>query len=262
MTGHITRTTLDLIPPLEQCLFVPIDVQREFCDPHYDQRGNDKTVAVSEKIAHISPLFNQRALRTCWVYYDDNANKPRPKKACGGFYKVTPAKDDFLVCKNNNSAFMMHPSPLENLLEDEKITTLVVAGVNLSACVKETVQGALCHGYDVILLEDLCANDNHCHGGIGLFQSNIRDHLKYHEKFGSSHKAAGKISYTTSDVFLELVTQKHAKTCESSSIPNAPNKDMSLSDNFQRSTQKPQPSWVKAMKNLSKLFFPSQYRPQ
>lgn len=208
---NIIFTTLDDIPPLRQCLFVPIDLQREFCDPRYDDdpRGNDATVAVCEKVNVLSPEFNRLSVRSCWVYYVDPRHTPDPRWACGGFYKVQPAAGDLMVHKKHNSAFKPAPSPLATLLEKEGVTTLMVAGVNLTSCVKDTVIGALDHGYDVILVSDLCANDNACYGDMAYFRQKLGDFFKQ-KAAQQTGQNTGRITYTNSGALLTMLEQRNA----------------------------------------------------
>lgn len=221
---NIAYTQLSDIPPLQQCLFVAIDLQREFCDPHYgdDPRGHQVTVDLCKKINVLSPEFNQLNLRTCWLYYVDPRHTPHPEWACGGFYIVKPQPDDFVIHKKHNSAFTLDPSPFGQLLEQEKITTLVVGGVNLSACVKDTVKDAIAYGYDVILVTDLCANDAGCYGDLAYFRQKIAQQYQALENVGMPDKKYGRISYTNSGALLTMLEQRNDSMRPARTAPRRP----------------------------------------
>lgn len=195
------------LPRVQDSLFVPIDVQREFCDPKHSKRGNTKTVSVAKKIGKLSPIFNQHALRTCWVFYADKPNSRFAKRSCGGFYLVTPKRSDLFAGKENNSAFHRESPQFEAVLKSNGIKNLFCAGVNLSACVKETVKDALGRGYHVYLVHDLCANDKENHGTLKLFKRNIHAHLDELKKLsmGDPKQRIGSISYITSDDLLTFL---------------------------------------------------------
>ena len=66
---------------------------------------------------------------------------------------VDPA--DLHVAKYRMSGFW--DTPLDSVLRNLRVDTLLFAGVNVDQCVLATLTDAACLGYDVVLVEDLCA---------------------------------------------------------------------------------------------------------
>jgi nicotinamidase-related amidase len=65
---------------------------------------------------------------------------------------VDPA--DLHVAKYRMSGFW--DTPLDSVLKNLRVDTLLFAGVNVDQCVLATLTDAACLGYDVVLVEDLC----------------------------------------------------------------------------------------------------------
>ncbi|NHN84120.1 isochorismatase family protein [Acetobacter musti] len=63
--------------------------------------------------------------------------------------------DDIHVAKYRMSGFW--DTPLDSILRNLRVDTLLFAGVNVDQCVLSTLADASCLGYDSILLEDCCA---------------------------------------------------------------------------------------------------------
>lgn len=69
--------------------------------------------------------------------------------------ELVPAPEDICVDKYRMSGFW--DTPLDSILRNLGVSTLLFAGVNLDQCVMATLQDANCLGYDCILLEDCSA---------------------------------------------------------------------------------------------------------
>jgi nicotinamidase-related amidase len=69
--------------------------------------------------------------------------------------ELAPSECDIRISKYRMSGFW--DTPLDSILRNLRVTTLLFAGVNLDQCVMCTLQDANCLGYDCILLEDGCA---------------------------------------------------------------------------------------------------------
>ena len=63
--------------------------------------------------------------------------------------------DDIHVAKYAMSGFW--DTPLDSILRNLEVTTLLFAGVNLDQCVLNTLQDASFRGYDCVLIEQCCA---------------------------------------------------------------------------------------------------------
>jgi nicotinamidase-related amidase len=66
---------------------------------------------------------------------------------------VETGATDFFVDKYRMSGFF--DTPLDSILRNLAVTTVLFAGVNIDQCVYGTLIDAACLGYDVILLEDI-----------------------------------------------------------------------------------------------------------
>jgi nicotinamidase-related amidase len=69
--------------------------------------------------------------------------------------ELAPSEGDIRISKYRMSGFW--DTPLDSILRNLRVTTLLFAGVNLDQCVMCTLQDANCLGYDCILLEEGCA---------------------------------------------------------------------------------------------------------
>lgn len=67
-------------------------------------------------------------------------------------------ESDIFVDKYRMSGFW--DTPLDSILRNLRVDTLLFAGVNLDQCVMATLQDAVNNGYDSILLEDCCATNS------------------------------------------------------------------------------------------------------
>jgi nicotinamidase-related amidase len=68
---------------------------------------------------------------------------------------LVPAPEDVVVSKYRMSGFP--DTPLDSVLRRMRVDTLLFAGVNTDQCVLATLTDAAGLGYDVVLVEDLCA---------------------------------------------------------------------------------------------------------
>jgi nicotinamidase-related amidase len=72
--------------------------------------------------------------------------------------ELTPPDDDIQVSKHRMSGFW--DTPLDSILRNLRLDTVLFAGVNLDQCVLHTLADANFLGYDTILLEDCAATTN------------------------------------------------------------------------------------------------------
>jgi nicotinamidase-related amidase len=68
---------------------------------------------------------------------------------------LAPEKDDFIVLKPRHSAF--YGTPLEALLEDQQVDTLVITGVSAESCVWMTACDAHTRGFSLVIPADTLA---------------------------------------------------------------------------------------------------------
>ncbi len=69
--------------------------------------------------------------------------------------ELTPQKTDYMVMKKAYGAFFQ--TPLDRILRNLGIKTLVMTGVATNYCVETTSREAVAYGYDIILVSDATA---------------------------------------------------------------------------------------------------------
>lgn len=130
-----------------------VDVERKFCDPAAGAFGTEETDSVAKKISQLVQEFQHAGQPVVFVHTSD---KPE-------FHYIHPGKNDFVYKKKKESAWDTKYKDIsrhiDSLLKHHGFTSLLIAGFNTSACVKETARDAQKHGFDVTVLTDLCAND-------------------------------------------------------------------------------------------------------
>ncbi|MDY7102874.1 MAG: isochorismatase family cysteine hydrolase [Actinomycetota bacterium] len=180
------RLTVDLA----RTALVAVDMQNDFCAPGgwLDHIGVDVTPARApiEPLAALLPALRGAGVPVVWLNWGnrpDRANLPPnvlhvydPDGAGTGIGQPLPggsavleegswsaaivdgldvAADDLHVAKYRMSGFW--DTPLDSILRNLDVTTLLLAGVNADQCVLATLIDAACAGYDCVYLEDCCA---------------------------------------------------------------------------------------------------------
>ncbi|MGF7237630.1 MAG: cysteine hydrolase family protein [Frankia sp.] len=181
------RLTLDLA----RTALVVVDMQNDFCHPDgwLASIGVDVTPARApiEPLRRALPALRGAGTAIIWLNWGnrlDQANLPpgvrhvydptgtgnglgaptrpggSPTLQAGSWSaaivdELTPHPADLLVDKYRMSGFF--DSPLDSILRNLAVTTLLFAGVNVDQCVLATLTDAACLGYDVVLLEDCSA---------------------------------------------------------------------------------------------------------
>lgn len=173
---------------LARTALVVVDMQNDFCHPQgwFGAKGIDlgpvrKPVPVIARLVDSLRGAGARIVWLNWGIRADRANLPpsvlwRGKREPGmaGYgdagqhgpilveggwgaaliddFKAAP--DDIVVHKQRLSGFW--DSPLDSILRQAGITTLLFAGINTDRCVFSTLQDAGFAGYDCVLVEDAC----------------------------------------------------------------------------------------------------------
>lgn len=147
----------------DKIALIVIDVQRRYCDPSL-KRGNESTHKTAGKIAELAPVFREAGVDVYCVYTSPSITgyfnqNTAEEIAQFHFYRFIPDYDnDILVPKTSQSAFQS--GNFNKLLRDSGKSQLLVCGVNLSACVYDTVMDARDHAFQVTILRDLTADDD------------------------------------------------------------------------------------------------------
>ncbi|MEM7254375.1 MAG: isochorismatase family protein [Pseudomonadota bacterium] len=66
--------------------------------------------------------------------------------------RIAPADDEFVITKKRASAF--HGTPLAGYLRAAQVDTLLVTGVTMSACVRNSVEDAIAEGFRPIVVRE------------------------------------------------------------------------------------------------------------
>jgi nicotinamidase-related amidase len=181
------RLTLDLA----RSAAVIVDMQNDFCHPDgwLASIGVDITPvrAPIEPLQRLLPALRSTDVPVVWLNWGnrpDLANLPPgvlhvydPDGASNGVGKpvrpggsptlqagswsaaivdeLKPETGDICVDKYRMSGFF--DTPLDSILRNLAVTTVLFAGVNVDQCVLAALSDAACLGYDVVLLEDCAA---------------------------------------------------------------------------------------------------------
>lgn len=104
--------------------------------------------------------------RETWLRQPGDAVPPRVPRGSQGFEvcaELAPSPNELVIDKNATSAFT--GSALDLYLRNLGVQNLVVTGTATNHCVDNTARDAADRGYNVILVDDACADGNeagHC----------------------------------------------------------------------------------------------------
>ena len=171
--------------PLEYLLtqtrkaLVLIDVQNEFCHPDgvFGKKGMDMS-PVEGMMAAISRLVESAREKDIPIVFiqnieddntdsfawrmrpdakEDSANEGVCRRGTWGteLYVFEPQRRDILIEKNRFSGFLN--TPLDSILKNHGIETLIFTGVATNICVETTARHASILDYHIILAPDACA---------------------------------------------------------------------------------------------------------
>ena len=104
--------------------------------------------------------------RQAWLRSPEAAGPPRVPRGCEGFEvlaDLAPLPTELVLDKNSTSAFI--GAPLDLYLRNLGVENLVVTGTSTNHCVDNTARDAADRGFNVILVDDACADGDpvaHC----------------------------------------------------------------------------------------------------
>lgn len=183
----------DVLFEPERTALIIIDMQNDFCHPEGWIAGmqidTSPARALAKPINNVTTCLRMNDVPVIWVNwgvrpdklnlspgtqhpFNPNGNGPGLSGECHGksrSYKLlqkgswgsqiidelVQGEQDIYVDKHRISGFW--DTPLNSILNNMQISTLLFAGVNADHCVLGTLMDANFHGYDTILLED-CTN--------------------------------------------------------------------------------------------------------
>jgi ureidoacrylate peracid hydrolase len=184
------RLTFDLA----RTAVIVVDMQNDFCHPRgwLASIGVDITPvrAPIEPLRALLPVLRRAGVKVVWLNWGTRPDRLNLSPALLHVYNGTgvaaglgdplpgtgapvlqagswsaqivdelvPEPSDARVDKHRMSGFW--DTPLDSILRNLDITTLIFAGVNLDQCVLHTMADANFNGYDTILAEDCSATSN------------------------------------------------------------------------------------------------------
>ncbi|GAB7053291.1 MULTISPECIES: cysteine hydrolase family protein [Paenibacillus] len=184
------RITFDL----QHTAIIVVDMQNDFCSENgwLDYIGADYK-ALQQPIGPLNralPALRQAGVPVIWLNWGNRPDKANLSPSILHVYNMTgegigigeplpnnqsrvlekeswgaaivsglqTEPSDIYVDKYRMSGFW--DTPLDSILRNLQIRTVLFAGVNLDQCVMATLQDAVNSGYDSILLEDCCATNS------------------------------------------------------------------------------------------------------
>lgn len=137
-----------------------IDIQKGFNDIAY-WGGDRNNVNAEQKAGELLEIWRNKKFPIFHVQHcSSNPNSILNETNPGNEFQdiVKPIEGEIIIKKNVNSAFI--GTNLKELLDDAKITNLVIAGLTTDHCVSTTTRMAGNFGYTVYLVSDATATFN------------------------------------------------------------------------------------------------------
>ncbi|KAF2340680.1 cysteine hydrolase family protein [Flavobacterium tistrianum] len=137
-----------------------IDIQKGFHDVAY-WGGDRNNVSAEEKAGELLEIWRNKKLPIFHVQHcSSNPNSILNETNAGNEFQnvVKPLEGETVIKKNVNSAFI--GTNLKELLDNAKITNLVIVGLTTDHCVSTTTRMAGNFGYNVYLVSDATATFN------------------------------------------------------------------------------------------------------
>ncbi|AXB57167.1 cysteine hydrolase family protein [Flavobacterium fluviale] len=137
-----------------------IDIQKGFQDVAY-WGGDRNNVNAEEKAGELLEIWRSKKLPIFHVQHcSSNPNSILHETNRGNEFQdlVKPLESEIIIKKNVNSAFI--GTNLKELLDNAKITDLVIVGLTTDHCVSTTTRMAGNFGFNVYLVSDATATFN------------------------------------------------------------------------------------------------------
>lgn len=145
---------------LDNPALILIDIQKGFHDVEY-WGGDRNNVDAEQKASELLKIWRSKKLPIFHVQHcSSNPDSILNETNAGNEFQdvVKPLAEETIIKKNVNSAFI--GTNLKELLDEEKITNLVIAGLTTDHCVSTTTRMAGNFGYSVYLVSDATATFN------------------------------------------------------------------------------------------------------
>jgi nicotinamidase-related amidase len=166
-----------------------VDIQKAFLEKDYPgfKRNNPNAELISGNI-----LKKWRELKLTVIHVRHSSINPNSKlyKSKPGFKfndYVKPLNDEIVLTKKVNSAFI--GTNLEEILIDNKISTLVIVGMTTNHCISTTVRMSGNLGFDTYLISDSTA----CYNTQGIDGKTIDCDIIYQSALASLNEEFAKV---------------------------------------------------------------------
>lgn len=137
-----------------------IDIQKGFLDTSY-WGGDRNNMQAEQKAGELLEIWRSKNLPIFHIQHcSSNPNSILNETNSGNEFQdiVKPLEGETIIKKNVNSAFI--GTNLKELIDDKKITNLVIVGLTTDHCVSTTTRMAGNFGYTVYLVSDATATFN------------------------------------------------------------------------------------------------------
>lgn len=145
---------------LDNPALILIDIQKGFLDTSY-WGGDRNNTNAEEKASELLKIWRTKNLSIFHIQHcSSNPNSILNETHAGNDFQdvVKPLQGEIIIKKNVNSAFI--GTNLKELLDNAKITNLVIVGLTTDHCVSTTTRMAGNFGYNVYLVSDATATFN------------------------------------------------------------------------------------------------------
>ena len=85
---------------------------------------------------------------------------------------IQPAEDEVVISKQYPSAFF--GTPLDSILKEMRVDTVIITGVTTSGCVRATCVDTMSYGYIPIVVADACGDRHEAPHEANLFDMNAK----------------------------------------------------------------------------------------
>ena len=178
---------------------VAVDFQQSFCDPQY---ALGRSAHVTRAVANAEPVV--KAARAAGVpvihtavAWDNDATfvkwkVPTLRLIEPGSHgaQITPSlweDSDIYLLKRYPSAFF--GTDLATILRNVDVDTVLVMGVTTSGCVRATIVDSFSHGFNTIVVEDACGDQE-----ADAHDANMRDVQRRYADLVSHTEAAERLA--------------------------------------------------------------------
>ena len=170
-----------------------IDVQRDVVANAF--RRNE----VVANIGYLVGSARKAGVPVIWVQHSDDE---LVKGSEGWAYvdELHISEDESVVHKQFGDSF--EGTNLDELLQEQAITQLMVCGAQTDACIRSTLHGAIARGYNATLVSDAHTTDDCTWATPPLSAEQVISHTNFYWNWQRTPRAVGGTSLTAEVVFV------------------------------------------------------------